>query len=203
MRTRLLAVSLVFALVFTLRGLIAAENGSAEKKEFAATCPVSGQPAIEESTLTGPKGTKVYFCCKNCPKAYAKDPKKFELSVRRQLLETGQLAQIGCPVSGHAIDDATLVDVGNAKVGFCCEKCQAKYTEANDEDKLKVLFADYKKGFTFQTKCPLSGKPINPEVTVDYKGEKVYFCCPGCPSGFEAEPEKFVSKLPQFTKDEE
>lgn len=50
-----------------------------------------------------------------------------------------------------------------------------------------------------QTICPvMAGKPINKNVFVEYKGKKVYFCCPGCDGKFKANPEKYLSKLPQF-----
>ena len=82
------------------------------------------------------------------------------------------------------------------KSAFCCKKCLAKVETASDEEKLKLAFspAAIKKGFTKQTKCPVSGKEINPEHSVEYKGEKVYFCCPNCPKAFEADPEKFISQ---------
>ncbi|MHC4998639.1 MAG: YHS domain-containing protein, partial [Planctomycetota bacterium] len=32
----------------------------------------------------------------------------------------------------------------------------------------------------------------------EYKGKKVYFCCPGCDEKFTADPEKYLGKLPQF-----
>ena len=35
-------------------------------------------------------------------------------------------------------------------------------------------------------KCPLSGKPVKADKTVDYKGAKVYFCCENCPKSFDA-----------------
>jgi YHS domain-containing protein len=34
-------------------------------------------------------------------------------------------------------------------------------------------------------KCPLSGKPVKEDKTVDYKGAKVYFCCENCPKSFD------------------
>jgi len=76
--------------------------------------------------------------------------------------------------------------------------------KADEEGKVKLAFANasFDKGFTRQTKCPVSGKPINPEHFVDFKGKKVYFCCPNCPAAFEKDPEKFVAKLPQFAKSE-
>jgi YHS domain-containing protein len=50
-----------------------------------------------------------------------------------------------------------------------------------------------------QTTCPvMEGNPINKALFVEYKGKKVYFCCPGCEDKFNAEPEKYVAKLPQF-----
>ena len=50
-----------------------------------------------------------------------------------------------------------------------------------------------------QTTCPImEGKPIDKAVFTEYKGKKVYFCCPGCDTKFKADPEKYVAKLPQF-----
>ena len=49
-----------------------------------------------------------------------------------------------------------------------------------------------------QTTCPIMGNAINKAIFIEYKGKKVYFCCPGCKEKFEAEPEKYIAKLPQF-----
>ncbi len=49
-----------------------------------------------------------------------------------------------------------------------------------------------------QTVCPVMGQPINKELFTEYEGKKVYFCCPGCKEKFEADPEQYVAKLPQF-----
>ncbi len=46
-----------------------------------------------------------------------------------------------------------------------------------------------------QKTCPVSGQPINPKVFTEYKGEKVYFCCPGCIAKFNQGPEKYMAKL--------
>ena len=51
-----------------------------------------------------------------------------------------------------------------------------------------------------QTTCPVMGGPINKAIFVEYQGKKVYFCCNGCPATFMANPEKYISKLPQFAK---
>jgi Xanthine and CO dehydrogenases maturation factor, XdhC/CoxF family len=47
---------------------------------------------------------------------------------------------------------------------------------------------------------PVCGVPIdvnNPKHVIEYKGEKVYFCCDGCKLKFEAEPEKYMNKQPK------
>jgi YHS domain-containing protein len=49
-----------------------------------------------------------------------------------------------------------------------------------------------------QKTCPVMGNPINKDVFVEYNGKKVYFCCPSCKEDFEKDPEKYISKLPQF-----
>jgi YHS domain-containing protein len=49
-----------------------------------------------------------------------------------------------------------------------------------------------------QKTCPVMGGPINKDIFIEYKGKKVYFCCPGCEEKFKAEPQKYIAKLPQF-----
>ena len=51
-----------------------------------------------------------------------------------------------------------------------------------------------------QTTCPVMGGPIDKNIFIEYQGKKVYFCCNGCPDTFKANPEKYISKLPQFAK---
>ena len=49
-----------------------------------------------------------------------------------------------------------------------------------------------------QTMCPVMDGAINKDIFTEYKGTKVYFCCPGCKEKFEQSPEQYVAKLPQF-----
>jgi YHS domain-containing protein len=53
---------------------------------------------------------------------------------------------------------------------------------------------------TEQTLCPVTGDKIDKKVFVEYKGKKVYFCCSMCVDQFNKNPEKYISKLPQFAK---
>jgi len=49
-----------------------------------------------------------------------------------------------------------------------------------------------------QTTCPVMGGAIDKAFFTEYKGKKVYFCCEGCKEKFEASPEQYIAKLPQF-----
>jgi YHS domain-containing protein len=43
-------------------------------------------------------------------------------------------------------------------------------------------------------KCPISGGKVSKEASVDYKGGKVYFCCPGCIPKFKEDQAKYEAK---------
>lgn len=202
MKSRWIVPLLIVGVMGSASIAIAAEKAEGEKK-FAATCPVSGQPANEKAVYKTDKDLNVYFCCDKCPVAYKQDPAKFAHKVGQQLLETGQIVQVGCPVCGKPIGDKLKAKVGHAEVAFCCKECQAKYDEADDDQKLQMAFGDLKKSFTRQTKCPVSGQPINPTAVAEHDGKKVYFCCPNCPKAFAADPEKFKTKLPQLADKDE
>ncbi len=51
---------------------------------------------------------------------------------------------------------------------------------------------------TQQTQCPVMGGAINKKYVIEYKGKKVYFCCPGCDEIFLKDPNAYMDKLPQF-----
>jgi YHS domain-containing protein len=42
--------------------------------------------------------------------------------------------------------------------------------------------------------CPVSGGPASKDVSVDYRGGKVCFCCPGCVPKFQEDPAQFAVK---------
>ena len=46
-----------------------------------------------------------------------------------------------------------------------------------------------------QTKCPVMGWDIDKSRFVDYKGNRIYFCCASCPEEFKKDPEKYIKKL--------
>ncbi len=52
-----------------------------------------------------------------------------------------------------------------------------------------------------QTNCPImEAMAIDKSVYTEHQGKKVYFCCAGCINTFKENPEKYLSKLPQFNR---
>ena len=44
--------------------------------------------------------------------------------------------------------------------------------------------------------CPIMENPVSPTGgSVDYKGQKIAFCCPGCEKDFNADPEKYMTLM--------
>ena len=46
-----------------------------------------------------------------------------------------------------------------------------------------------------QTLCPVMGGEIDKSKYVDYKGNRIYFCCDSCPEDFKKNPEKYLKKM--------
>lgn len=47
--------------------------------------------------------------------------------------------------------------------------------------------------------CPvMPDMKINPAIFTDFEGKRVYFCCRNCKAAFGKNPEKYLSRLPQF-----
>lgn len=46
------------------------------------------------------------------------------------------------------------------------------------------------------TTCPVMQKEdVDPELFVDYKGERVYLCCTKCKKRFAQDPEKYMARI--------
>jgi len=41
-------------------------------------------------------------------------------------------------------------------------------------------------------KCPVSGRPVQTDLSAEYKDGKVYFCCPGCVEKFKSDSKPFA-----------
>jgi hypothetical protein len=91
------------------------------------------------------KGGKIFFCCENCPPAFAikvKTDQKVIARANHQLVATGQAKQENCPFTGDLVQAGTSIKVQGAEIAFCCEDCKAKGDSLKDDAQLTALFGD-------------------------------------------------------------
>ncbi|MEK6246882.1 MAG: hypothetical protein N2C12_01800 [Planctomycetales bacterium] len=115
----------------------------------SATCPVSGKDVNSEKSASH-HGGKVFFCCGNCLKAYAKNPDNFATKANQQLVVTGQALQSGCPISGNKTKADTATKIGGIDISFCCKGCLGRVNKSSGDDQLELVFGPdpFEKGFT-------------------------------------------------------
>jgi YHS domain-containing protein len=54
---------------------------------------------------------------------------------------------------------------------------------------------------TWNTVCPVLGRPVNPKLKpIEYKGKSYGFCCKVCPPQFQENPEKYINNLDKSGK---
>ena len=136
------------ALIATVAFLSTASlYGAKEVKLDGIKCPVSGKAVKAEHAKGYKKTAKVYFCCPNCPKAFAGNTAKFAAKANQQLYATGQATAVKCPLTGKPLNAVQKVTINGKATAFCCGGCKDKVTKA--EDKITLVFADaaFAKGF--------------------------------------------------------
>jgi YHS domain-containing protein len=128
--------------------LLAADSAPAPAKLNLenAKCPVSGKP-IKANDWVAFENGKIYFCCENCPAAFKKDPSKYAAKAHLQMVQTGQLQEFACPLTGKPLNPSTAIDVGGVTVAFCCNNCKGKVEKASGDDKISLVFKDISKGY--------------------------------------------------------
>jgi YHS domain-containing protein len=119
---------------------------AAVKEPKDAKCPVSGKGCNPDKSVAF-DGGKVWFCCGNCEAAFNGNPTKFAAKAHQQQVSTGQLVQKGCPFSGGAVKPETVIDIGGASVGFCCNNCKGKVEKAGGDEQIEMVFGSVEKGF--------------------------------------------------------
>ncbi|MCM2371306.1 hypothetical protein [Aporhodopirellula aestuarii] len=140
MKNRMLSC---FAVLLITSATVLAANGHLSKDVDleGVKCIVADRDA-QTGKSADYKDGKVYFCCGGCAGKFAKTPKKFATQANRQLVQTGQYTQTGCPISGGAVDESTMISVDGVKVGFCCGKCKAKVEGAEGKEASNLVFGE-------------------------------------------------------------
>jgi len=102
-----------------------------------------------------------------------------------------------CPVMGEPANLFVKTDAKDGPVYFCCKDCISKYT-ANPAKYAKKVEAQRKALDTLpkvQVTCPLSGEPIDPKVSFEQGGQKIYACCSKCIEPMKKDFAKYKAKL--------
>ena len=143
MKSRFTVLSLALIALVVTASLNAADKKEAKKDPLKGIkCAVNSKKDIVKTNFVAYKDAKVYFCCKGCPKAFAKDSKKFATKANHQLVATGQFKLAVCPISGRKIDAKQVVKVAGVKVAFCCKNCKGKVAKAKGDEQLALVFAE-------------------------------------------------------------
>jgi YHS domain-containing protein len=72
----------------------------------------------------------------------------------------------------------------------CCEKHEM-HSEMKMDDTKETANAQ-----AWNKVCPVKGEEVDSEApTFEYNGKLIGFCCPGCDSKFQKDPEKYMKNL--------
>ncbi|MGV3722750.1 MAG: hypothetical protein ACO1SX_17745 [Actinomycetota bacterium] len=168
MNTRLLAP---LAGLLLMSAAIGAVIGAPAKK---AKCVVSGKEIeVTDKTLkVSVQGKTQYFCCENCPKAFAKEPEKFVKDVA------------DCPILGSAVNSPNAAErlvLNNGLWYVCCPACVDGV--AKNEKVLKAL-TDVVSGKAF--------KASEQSPRTEYKAQLYLFENAETKAAFDKEPARFA-----------
>lgn len=172
---------------------VAYESHHHGKRGALPSCPVMEDDAIDLSVRLATPGGPVFFCCADCIDSYKEAPAKYAAKVAQQRRQLAALPKVQtvCPVTGEPVDKKITIGQGAHKVAFCCKGCIPKYR--SNPTKYQAALAN---SYTYQTKCPVMGGPINPKAFVELAdGRKIYFCCKGCDKKLAANPAKYLPRL--------
>ena len=70
---------------------------------------------------------------------------------------------------------------------------KGSHKHSTKHDKTTVSYSFMSKGT--QKVCPIRQEPIDKSVSLDFQGQRIYFCCAGCDTDFLESPEKYFSEM--------
>ena len=147
MKFRLFVAALAVATL-----VVAGSLRAVAEEKVALKCPVSGK-AVNADHKVAFNGGELQFCCPNCPAAFAKNTKKFAGKANLQLVQTKQLKQVKCPLTGRPMNPTKVVKLAGVEINVCCGNCLGKVNKfASDDEKIDCLLSDTKKGFEIAKK---------------------------------------------------
>ncbi|MHC4885573.1 MAG: hypothetical protein ACYTGH_10860 [Planctomycetota bacterium] len=107
--------------------------------------------------------------------------------------------QTTCPIMGLKINKKLFVDAAGQRIYVCCKGC-IPVVKKDPEKALSKLAAKGEFAETRQTLCPMMKSEINKKLYVDYKGRRLYACCPPCVTAFKKDPAKFAKQITELVE---
>lgn len=128
------------------------EKGFAKNKSPKlddVNCFIMTKKQIKEDFSVDYGDHKVFFCCKSCLNRFSKAPETYATSANQQLVQTQQVKQSACPISGSPVDESQSTKVAGVEVKFCCGNCKGKVEKSEGDQQLELVFGteNFKKGF--------------------------------------------------------
>lgn len=136
----------LFTAIASIAFLAVAIYAADEIKLDGVKCVMNPKAAAKAEKSVDYRGGKVFFCCDNCPKAFAKKieagDKVVAAKANAQLVATGQAKQSNCPISGAPLNEEQTIKVAGAAISFCCPDCKAKVMNMEGDEQLLAAFGD-------------------------------------------------------------
>ena len=163
-------LSALLAAALFLVGGVAVSSAPAK----TAKCIVSGKEieVTEKTPRVLVQGKAQYFCCENCPKAFAKEPEKY-------VKEVGKCPILGTPVMNP--NSGERVVLNNALWYLCCANCT---DGAPKEAALLKSLTDVVSGKAFK------GSDESPRSV--YKEQQYVFESADTKAAFDKDPAKYA-----------
>lgn len=197
-------------------------TAQAASEPVNAMCPIGEEPIVASAGTTTYKGFTIGFCCPGCAGEFEAwdDAKKAEFvrvalaAPKAQPADEKPAAPAGqpqgrpytldtCAVSGEklgSMGDPIVKQYNGREIRFCCEGCVDEF-EADvpaslakvDEQMVKQQLMHYPLDTCAVRGGKLGGmgKPVN----MIYDNRLVRFCCSGCISAFNSDPEKYFAEM--------
>ncbi|QQS47309.1 MAG: hypothetical protein IPM66_01150 [Acidobacteriota bacterium] len=194
------------------------KNGDFKGKgDGVETCPVNGEKIIMKNIKGEFFGRTVYFCCAGCLAEVQKNPALYlkptleeqkaavkQANAPQEFLGKGDGKET-CPVMGSPVNKEIKFEWKGETYHVCCESCletlkknPALYlkppkSESHDDHGTPADGKYIGKGDGIET-CPVTGEPVNKEVSAMINGRKVYACCPNCLESIKKNPDAYLKK---------
>lgn len=169
-------------------------------------CIVAGDKLGEEAINHVHNNRLVRLANADAAAAFKAEPAKYLKDLDEKIIEI-QLADYPmdhCPVGGPlgSMGEPVNFIYMNRLVRLCCGGCEKSLVNnpAKYMTKLDKAYADAQRGAYPLDTCVVAGGKLGSmgePVEVVAGTQLVRFCCKGCLPKFEADPQKFLSKLPQ------